>query len=153
MGDGATWHYTVTAQGLTGAGQPSASASATTYTAAEKWRLAHFGTTSNSGDAADAADPDADGWTNHQEYVSGTTPDDPASLLKISQMRAGGNDMVLEFGTVSGRTYRLERSLTLEAGSWTTVQDDIVGTGGVIEVTDADAALHARRFYRIVVTR
>ena len=153
LGDGVTWHYTVTAQGLTGAGQPSASASATTYTDAEKWRLAHFGTTSNSGDAADAADPDADGWTNHQEYVSGTTPDDPASLLKISQLRTSGNDMVLEFGTVSGRIYRLERSLTLEGGSWTTVQDGIVGTGGVIEVADADAALHARRFYRIVVSR
>ena len=151
LSDGATWHYTVTAQGLAGDGLASASASATTYTAVEKWRLAYFGTAANFGDAADDADPDADGWTNHQEYVSGTAPDDASSSLRISELRVDGDDMVLEFDTVSGRSYRVERSLTLEAGSWTTVQDGIAGTGAPVEVRDTDGALPERRFYRLVV--
>ena len=153
LADGATWYYTITAQGLTGAGQPSAPASATTYTDPEKWRLSHFGTISNSGDAADDADPDGDGWTNHQEYVSGTAPEDPASSLKISRQQVNGNDMVLQFGTVSGRTYRVERSYTLDAGSWGTVQDGIAGTGGLVEITDVNGAIPERRFYRIVVSK
>ena len=153
LADGATWHYTIAADGLPGLGESSASVTATTYTALEKWRIAHFGTPSDAGDAADDADPDADGWTNHQEYVSGTTPDDPSSLLKITELRADASDMVIEFATAPGRTYRVERSYTLDADSWVAVQDDIAGTGGVIEVTDADGALQARRFYRLVVTR
>ena len=122
-----------------------------TYTTVENWRLANFGSIANTGNAADGADPDGDGWTNEQEYVGGTDPNSRTSLLRISAMQASGNDMQLTFPSVLGRTYRVERSDTLLEGSWSTVQDDISGTGAPIQITDLSGAAQAKRFYRIVV--
>lgn len=149
LGDGETWHYQVAAQG----GEPTAPVSATTYIAEESWRFENFGTINNTGDAADSADPDGDGWTNEQEFISGTDPNDRASLLKIDPMQASGNDMSLSFPSLLGRTYRVERSDTLLDGSWTTVRDNIPGTGAPIEITDPSGAVQTKRFYRIVVAR
>jgi len=149
--DGTTWHYTVAAHGLPGTGPASVPASATTYTTMESWRFSHFGTPSNNGNAADSADPDGDGMTNAQEYLAGTDPMSGASALRVSHVSIGNQELVVNFSTVSGKTYRLERSDTLQSGSWETVQGDIAGTGGVVQATDANGAAQAKRFYRVVV--
>ena len=119
-------------------------------TVVENWRLANFGTIANTGNAADSADPDGDGWTNAQEYISGTNPNNWSSVLKISQMVKSGNDMLLSFPTVSGKTYRVERSDTLQ-GPWTTVQSNIAGTGGTVQITDTNGAAQPKRFYHVIV--
>ncbi len=151
LSDGATWYYTVTANGLFGPGPASAPVSATTYTTLQNWRLANFETIADAGTAADHADPDGDGWSNFHEYVSGTGPNDASSSLKITRLEpsGAGDGLLIEFPSVAGRSYRVERSLTLEAGSWVTLQDAIVGTGAEIEVADTGAA-QPRRFYRVV---
>jgi len=115
------------------------------------WRQTHFGTTDNSGNAADSADPDGDGWTNAQEFAAGTDPNDRTSLLKVGQMAKSGKDMQLSFPTIVGKTYRLERSDTLAAASWTVVQDNIAGTGTTLQITDTNGASQTKRFYRVVV--
>ena len=153
LGDGETWYYTVAANHLSGAGAASEPVSATTYTTLQNWRLANFDTIADAGAAADNADPDGDGWNNLHEYVSGTVPNDAASSLKITRLEPAGDDLLVVFPSVAGRSYRVERSLTLEAGSWTTLQDAITGTDGEIEVADAGASALPRCFYRIVVTR
>jgi hypothetical protein len=96
-------------------------------------------------------DPDGDGMTNAQEYACGTDPTDSRSVFTISQMQSNAADMVVGFATVAGKNYRMERSETLQSGSWTTVQDNIAGTGGVVHVTDVGGAGHQKRFYRIVL--
>ncbi|MEI8037004.1 MAG: hypothetical protein WCJ14_01315, partial [Verrucomicrobiota bacterium] len=63
-----------------------------------------------------------------------------------------GSDLLLSFPTVSGKTYRVERSDTLQTGSWATVQANIPGTGGTVQVADAAGAAQPKRFYRIVIT-
>jgi fibronectin type 3 domain-containing protein len=151
LADGATWTYTIVANGLPGTGPASESVSATTYTAVERWRLANFGTIANSGDAADGADPDGDGMANAQEFAAGTNPNSAASALRVGNVTINGNDLVVSFSSISGKTYRLERSSTLQSGSWTTVQDNIAGTGGVVTVTDANAASRSKSFYRVVM--
>ena len=151
LADGATWYYTVTANGAAGLGTASAPVSATTYTTPQNWRLANFGTIASTGNAADSADPDGDGFNNAKEYASGTNPNDASSLLKISQMQASGNDMLVSFPTVIGKNYRVERSNTLQSGSWTSVQDNITGTGGTLQIPDTGATAQFARFYRIVV--
>ena len=133
----------------------------------QKWQYETFGSLSGSAtgaadeqrtwntlpaNAADTADPDGDGITNLHEYIAGTNPNDSGNYLKVSQMQADGNDMLLSFGTVSGKTYRLERSDTLQAGSWTTVQDNITGTGYVVQIRDTGGAALHMRFYRIVAS-
>ncbi len=54
--------------------QGSGSVSGGIYSPLDKWRLDNFGTTSNTGNAADAADPDGDSYTNAEEYANGTSP-------------------------------------------------------------------------------
>ena len=96
-------------------------------------------------------DPDGDGITNMQEYVAGTNPADWNSALKPSVLQPVGNDMILEFQSVLGRTYRVEYSDTLQSGSWVTLQDNIAGTGGTVQVADLGGASQPKRFYRMVV--
>jgi alpha-L-fucosidase len=115
------------------------------------WRQQYFGTSDNSGTAADNADPDGDGWTNAQEFAAGTDPNDRTSRLKIGQVQSSGSGMVVSFPTTSGKTYRVEYSTSLQSGSWTSVQDNIAGTGSVVQVTDSGAVGQTKRFYRIVV--
>jgi len=149
--DGATWHYIVSAHGLPGAGPASAPVSATTYTAMESWRLANFGIVANSGNAADSADADGDGWTNVQEYASGSDPNDRTSLLGISSLETDTQDVTIGFPTVVGKSYRVEKSATLSGGSWITVADPVAGTGVTVEITDIGARSQPRWFYRITV--
>jgi hypothetical protein len=144
-----TWYYTVVAVGLSGEGAISNPVSATTYTAVQNWRLTYFGTIGNTGAAADNADPDGDGMTNAQELATGTDPTSSASVLKVTQLQASGNDLILSFPTVLGKTYSVESSDTLQNGSWVIVQDNIVGTGAAVQITDVGAAAEGKRFYRI----
>jgi len=151
LADGATWHYTVTAHGLPVTGTASAPVSATTYTELESWRHTNFGTTQDSGNATDSADPDGDGWTNSQEYASGTDPNDRTSLLRISSLETDTQDVTVGFPTVVGKSYRVEKSATLSGGTWITVADTVAGTGATVEITDIGARSGPRWFYRISV--
>ena len=148
--NGTTYYYTVIAINAAGSSGDSNQASATPLSALEQWRQTYFGTTADSGDAADATDPDGDGMTNAQEYACGTSPTDSASVLKAS-LQVSLSDYVLGFPSVVGKTYRVERSDTPTNGSWTPLQDNIAGTGGVIQVTDTGVASQPRRFYRVVL--
>ena len=51
----------------------------TRQTIVESWRQQYFGTTANSGTAADSADPDGDGYSNLLEFAFGTDPTSNAS--------------------------------------------------------------------------
>jgi len=149
--NGTTYYYVVTALNAATESLVSAEASATPLSALQQWRQTNFGTTTGSGNAADNADPDGDGWTNAQEFAAGTDPNNRGSSLHVSQMQASGGDMFVDFATVAGKSYRLERSDSLESGSWQVVQDNIAGNGGTLRITDAGGAGRTKRFYRIVV--
>ena len=148
--NGTTYYYVVTALNTVTESINSTEAIATPLSAVQQWRLTHFGTTANSGNAADDADPDGDGMTNAREFASGTVPTDAASVLRASIAIVGG-DIVVSFPSVSGKIYQAQRSDTLAAGSWTILQDNIAGTGGVLQITDTGAAAQPRRFYRITL--
>jgi fibronectin type 3 domain-containing protein len=159
---GTTYYYTITALKLVAEGPLSAEVNATPaspLSELENWRQTHFGITTDTGNAADADDPDGDGWTNVSEYIAGTIPTDPASVLRITMLASSGDDMLISFPSVTGRLYRVERSETLAPDSWTTVLTQTLpanllpGTGALIQITDTEGALLPRRFYRVVATR
>ena len=126
----------------------------------ETWRFTNFGTTANSGTTADAANPDADPWTNDNEYILGTNPStaDHGPLLAAARVN---NDITLTFlarqATGAGYT-GLSRYYDVEttpdpanASSWTGVPGylNIVGENQLVTVTQPLAG--GPRFYRLKV--
>lgn len=100
------------------------------------------------------ADPDGDGFTNLEEYLIGTHPNNPAGKLAVSKalvVQSGSNqDFRITFPTAVGVTYRVEFSDSLAADSWEALGSDISGTGDPATASDAAAVtLHPQRFYRV----
>jgi hypothetical protein len=112
------------------------------------WEVVYFGTTTT---AVAEEDFDGDGFTNAQELAAGTNPTNPSSALGITDTQPVNNDVQVSFATVAGKTYRVERSDTSPAGPWSTVRNNIAGTGGVVQVLDAGGASQPKRFYRVVL--
>ena len=135
----------------------SATVNVSVLSAYDQWRQAHFGTTANTGPAADTADPDGDGFRNKLEFLLGRSPvaQDPASS-RPSVTRAGST---LEFTytrslAAAGMFIAVaEWSDTLAPASWSTagVTEQIVSTGATTEQVKAviPAGTAARRFIRL----
>jgi len=60
-----------------------------------------------------------------------------------------GADFLVRFPSLAGRNYRVEQSADLSPGSWTTLADNLPGTGGILAIQDAGALGFARKFYRV----
>ncbi len=119
----------------------------------QNWRQTHFGTTANSGNAADTFDYDGDGFTNAAEYTAGTNPTMSGDFFKAENPQRSGSTFSVSTAGKAGRSYVLERSATMAAGSWTplgTPQGPLPADAPVT-LTDAASPLGAA-FYHIVVT-
>lgn len=58
-----------------------------------------------------ALDPDADGFTNGDEFLAGTDPHDAASVFEVSSVAlAADGTLTLQFRALPGRTYTVETS-------------------------------------------
>jgi uncharacterized delta-60 repeat protein len=93
------------------------------------WRQKHFGTTSNSGDAANDFDFDKDGLVNLLEFAFGQNPTLAESRTAPSGEVSGAN-FVSRFtapANISGITFCAEWSGTMAAGTWIPLADS--GTG------------------------
>jgi len=89
----------------------------------EAWRLLHFGTINNSGNAADNFDFDKDGLVNLLEFAFGFDPKQN-SAGQLPSGKIIGSNFVMSFtrpADVSGITYGAEWSTTLS--SWTNIPD------------------------------
>ncbi len=129
-----------------------------TGTAMETWRFAGFGTTANSGSAADSANPDGDGWTNADEYVLGTNPlsANHAAILSLARL---GTDITLTFTAVQAsgpgyagltRLYDVETTTDLaNTASWTGLSGHANITGANQIVTITQPLTGGPRFYRL----
>ena len=124
-----------------------------------QWRLDHWGTTNNSGPAANGADPDADGLRNLLEYAMARNPTSGdaagATTFRNTPTKAG-----LHF-TLTTRApdvlVRMEKSITgLQAKDWTTegILETRTTVGDIITVDAwvADPATLDRLFLRLSAT-
>ena len=156
--NGTAYYYVVTASTSTPAAESgySAEVSATpvsTTTALQTWRQANFGTTANTGNAANTADPDADGQSNLLEYALGTNPN-TAGALPVSVARSG-QFLTLSFSRIADATlaYKIEASTDLT--SWSTVHtytEPFPGAGTTTYTDNVSITAQSRRFLRLVVT-
>lgn len=93
------------------------------------WRQAFFGTSQNTGDAADDFDFDQDGLVNLIEFAFNLDPTDPNSRM-LPPIVFGEDSLSLGFNAppgTSGVNYAAEWSPSLDPGSWTTLPDRGVG--------------------------
>jgi len=109
----------------------SASATLVIYDPVAVWRQSLFGTSSNSGNAADTASPFGIGLNNLQAYTFGINPTQPFTNPLLSISNAGSNTVTLSFlaraaGSDIGyagltRYYNLESTTNLTNSSWISV--------------------------------
>lgn len=114
------------------------------------WMQAHFGhTNGQAGDKSRATDDaDGSGMTNLQKFLAGLDPKNPNSVFRISSIVPNSGNFQIDFPSVLGKTYRLEYRDDLATGNWTTLTDQIFGTGATIQINDPSTAGLSKRFYR-----
>jgi len=105
-----------------------------------EWMAQHFGEEWPSA----TADSDGDGSSNRDEFLRGTDPNDPDSVLK-QFMRTTAQGMFLDWNTIPGLVYQVE-SAAEPAGPWTLVGGPrfAAGTTDSLFVGGSSAA-----FYRV----
>ena len=116
------------------------------------WLLQNFGTTN-----VDAnADPDHDGMSNMQEYLAGTDPNNPNSVLRITaeSFSSGGTSAMLTWDSVMTRYYYIQKTPGLGSPVWTDSGLGLVapsiGSTTTAGFTDTNTPV---RFYRVQVVR
>lgn len=97
-------------------------------------------------DGSASEDGDRDGFTNLQESLLGTDPDDASSAIHLQIFPQSGNSLRLRMETVVGKLYQIESSEDLV--HWIALGDLITGTGDSIEVESYAPASSSVIFYR-----
>lgn len=94
------------------------------------------------------ADPDGDGRTNEEEFLSGTDPLSAASVLRLEIVPVG-DGAELRFQAVSNLGYTVQASATPSAGGWTRLADfPPPGSNTVLSLPVS--ATNGQRFFRLV---
>ena len=90
------------------------------------WELQYFGALTGTNPNGDA---DHDGASNLAEWLAGTNPTDAASALRLLISRPNPtNTPVLQWPSVAGKFYSVQRATNLAVGFDTTVQSAIAAT-------------------------
>lgn len=103
-------------------GTASRTLEVTVLTHLQSWRQAHFDTTTNTGDAADNADPDHDGLANLLEFATGQLPKTPNG--SITYLTTSGSTLDFTYprshAAVADGVHFIVEWCTALSGDWST---------------------------------
>ena len=113
---------------------PLTTVTAVAPAAIQTWRNAHFGSALNSGISADTVDADLDGLPNLVEFAFGLNPASAqVTSANLPTVIRSGSNLIFSFkpdASATGLTYTVQKSPTMQDGSWTPVPHSIApGTG------------------------
>jgi subtilisin family serine protease len=113
------------------------------------WELDFFDSLSRSSDT----DSDKDGYTDEDEFILGTDPTLVSRYSGISEIAySDGAGFSFSFETLSGRSYNILWSETLESDSWAVLESNISGDGTSVEVLDSNSTSTGKSFYKLEVS-
>jgi hypothetical protein len=111
------------------------------------WETAYNFDPNNPADATQ--DADGDGYSNHDEYIAGTDPRDPASYLQVDEITATGG-VNITFRAAAERTYSVQYRDVLSSGTWINLEGVAsLPNARVVTMTDPNPIGRAR-YYRLV---
>jgi hypothetical protein len=120
----------------------------------DSWRQTYFGgngSTTNSMSCA-TCDPDGDGFSNLQEFLTGTNPTNPASAFRITNVSQTGTSIWITWMSGAGKTNVLQASPNV-AGTFSNISPNIVLAGSGDSTTnclDVGGATNIPgRYYRV----
>lgn len=124
-----------------------------TFTNYNAWIYETLPATASVAQHGASMDFDSDGNTNEHEWIAQTNPANAGSAFVLSLFQ-DGSDLKIIFPTVTGRTYRLQQSTSLESNSW--VDSGLpakTGNNALQNFIVTPATGPARRFYRVAVSQ
>jgi hypothetical protein len=102
--------------------------------------------------SADLLDADGDGANNQQEYLAGTDPTDPLSVLKIVELRQSAGTNFIRWQSAAGALpYNVWYSTNLTAG-WQMATNQLPRTPPTNEWVQPLPQGDAPQYYRITIT-
>jgi subtilisin family serine protease len=113
------------------------------------WEQSYFGQLLGTQASADA---DGDGASNYAEWVAGTNPTNPASCLRLlTPTVTATNIVIIQWPSVAGKSYRLERATNLIIGFDAIVRSNIAATPPINSEPDIAVLPTQPLYYRILV--
>jgi parallel beta-helix repeat protein len=98
------------------------------------------------------ADSDNDRRNNWQEWVAGTIPTNPASLLVLASPSVGAGGVTLTWASVTNRSYYVERATNLATlPGFSLLETDISGQPSTTSFTDTNSPEIGPALYRVGV--
>jgi hypothetical protein len=93
------------------------------------WKVQYFGATNGTNTSA-LEDWDHDGMNNYAEWKAGTVPTNAVSCLRITHAELDGANLAIQWQSVTGKWYSIQRSTNLSNGFPLLGATNIAGVGG-----------------------
>jgi hypothetical protein len=118
----------------------------------DAWESAHGLDPANASDGG--LDKDGDGQSNRDEWISGTSPDDPNSRFTIAAIARVPAGIEITWNSTVGKRYRVLTRTSLTSSSWIDLTPAaIVSVGPITNWTHLNGQMASSRFYRVEVVR